>query len=337
MSHNIETFDSGFLTDRAWHNHPAYEVTGQAITPDQVAQVAFTPVTPKVSATFDDGTVIENVDNLQVFYRPVPQDDGTVHYHKLSHMSGSYTGLSYADTFGAIAQVMADNDIPIRTVGTLENGGKMFLSAHIPGMDMDFPGWSETQQWLNFGDSLNGTSTLRATQSLAAVVCGNTFAAYILGAAPLFKIKHTKNAGAVANSALQQLDAAIKLSKDITAAVEQLCNDPFSEADFMSLLVEPGIMGKRPEVSEDGSTRAQTTYDNAFSDLVDRYHHDDIDGIRETKMGALMAVQGYEQHVARANKSASNPEGSKAVRHLDSLLFKSQPKTEAASKILVGA
>ena len=337
MSHNIETFDSGFLTDRAWHNHPSYVVTGEVITADQVQSVAFTPITPMISATFPDGTVVDDVDNLQVFYRPVVMGDGTTHYHKLSHMSGTYTGLSYEETFGAIAQVMIDNDIPIKTVGTLQNGGKMFLLAHIPGLDLEFPGWSDTQQWLNFGDSLNGTSLLRATQSMHAVVCGNTFAAYILGADPLFKIRHTKNAQAVANSALQSLDASIKLSKDIQAAVEQLCNDPFSEADFLGLLRHDDICGERPDVGKDGRTTGQTHYDNVFDAMVDRYHEDDIEGIRETKFGALMAIQGYEQHVGRANKSTSNPTGSKDVQHLDKLMFKGQALTEAASKILVGA
>jgi hypothetical protein len=67
--------------------------------------------------------------------------------------------------------------------------------------------------------------------------------------------------------------------------------------------------------------------------MTQRYFAADIDGIRATKMGALMAIQGYEQHVAQVNKGAD-----RSGRNLAQTVFgeKTAPLSVAASALLVG-
>ena len=155
-------------------------------------------------------------------------------------------------------------------------------------------------------------------------MCANTFAAYILGVKASWSVKHTRNASSYLEWAIDSFVEAAKLQQHLDAQVERLINESYAVGDFSQLT--GNLLGTRPE--DEG--RSQTSWDKTFSNIIARYWHDDLDGgIRETKWGALMAVQGYEQHVQQVRG------GSKEGRHLDRLLFGSMPLTEKAIGQLV--
>ena len=88
------------------------------------------------------------------------------------------------------------------------------------------------------------------------------------------------------------------------------------------------LLPPRPEDTEDTS-KALTQWDNKFEAIVARYRGDDLDGfIRETKWGALMAIQGYEQHVQRGKGRSTQG------KHVDQLVFGDMPLTKNAATLL---
>jgi len=145
-----------------------------------------------------------------------------------------------------------------------------------------------------------------------------------LGVKSTWSIKHTRNASSYLEWAIDSFVEAAQTQQHIDAQVEQLINDVYTQQDFRFLTSD--ILGERPE--DEG--RSQTSYDKVFDSISSRYWSDDLDGgVRETKWGALMAVQGYEQHVQQVRG------GTKEGRHLDRLLFGSMPLAEKAIHQLV--
>jgi len=151
------------------------------------------------------------------------------------------------------------------------------------------------------------------------VVCSNTFAAYVLGVQASWSVKHTRHATSYLQWAIDSFVEAAKLQQHLDEQVNRLINESYTAGNFGDLT--RSLLGQRPE--DEG--RSQTSWDKTFDKITARYYHDDLDGgIRETKWGALMAVQGYEQHVQQVRG------GTKQGRHLDRLLFGSMPLTEKA-------
>lgn len=318
MPAGICELDRGYLTAEAWHRDPRYVVTGEFITLAQVEDTFNYDLVLVPAQAMVNGELVESSAHSCVA-RTNPG-------HILSTMSPKY-GLNQPKSyFVAIAEAVLKAGFTIETVGTLGNGAKAFLSARLPAdFDFDFDGYSVGHGVTNFGDSCDGTSQARGSHAMDLVVCQNTFNAYILGVPSLFKVKHTANSEGVIDETLRRLDQSLQTTVQIKAAVERLTNEAFVEAEFRALVAHDALLGARPEDPGKG----QTQYDNRFAEIIKRYHADDIEPIRETRMGALMAIQGYEQHVRPIRKGAS-----RVGRTLDEVVFSGQKMAETASKIM---
>ena len=78
----------------------------------------------------------------------------------------------------------------------------------------------------------------------------------------------------------------------------------------------------------------RTRWANTRKALNKRFHEDeDITGVRNTKWGALMAVQAWEQKDKHL-KGISNSRD-RTRRHQANVMFGKLPMTEKAAKILV--
>jgi phage/plasmid-like protein (TIGR03299 family) len=234
-------------------------------------------------------------------------------------------GITQYDEMDAAVEKLIEQGFSpgVASKGTLNHGRKAYVTLEM-GEPLDIEGYSKIHKYFTLTDAHDGTIAASGRPTLGVVVCANTFAAYILGVKASWSVKHTRNASSYLEWAIDSFVEAAKLQQHLDAQVERLINESYAVGDFSQLT--GNLLGTRPE--DEG--RSQTSWDKTFSNIIARYWHDDLDGgIRETKWGALMAVQGYEQHVQQVRG------GSKEGRHLDRLLFGSMPLTEKAIGQLV--
>ena len=90
------------------------------------------------------------------------------------------------------------------------------------------------------------------------------------------------------------------------------------------------------KVPQQGYYNKLTRWSNTKADLNNRFHLDeDIAGVRNTRWGALMAVQAWEQK----DKSVKGIKSSRdrTRRHQANVMFGKLPMTEKAAKALIEA
>jgi len=232
----------------------------------------------------------------------------------------------YDEMDSAVEKLIEQGFSPgVASKGTLNHGRKAYVTLEM-GEPLDIEGYSKIHKYFTLTDAHDGTIAASGRPTVGVVVCANTFAAYILGVKASWSVKHTRNASSYLEWAINSFVEAAKLQQQLDEQVERLINESYLPFQFGQL--KHRILGERP----DDEGRSQTSWDKVFDSITARYMDRDLDGgIRETKWGALMAVQGYEQHVQQVRG------GSKEGRHLDRLLFGSMPLTEKAIHQLVSS
>ncbi len=269
-------------------------------------EIIYTPVS---AWDVNNGYVIRRDDNGFPLNVGVTEGRGITQYDEMDAAVEKLVGLGFS--------------AGVASKGTLNHGRRAYVTLEM-GEPMDIEGYSKIHKYFTLTDDHGGTTAASGRPTLGVVVCANTFAAYILGTKASWSVKHTRHASSYLQWAIDSFVEAAKLQQHLDAQVERLINESYTSGNFGDLT--RSLLGERPE--DEG--RSQTSYDKTFDRITARYYHHDLDGgIRETKWGALMAVQGYEQHVQQVRG------GTKQGRHLDRLLFGSMPLTDRAARQLV--
>lgn len=249
--------------------------------------------------------------------------------HVVSYRTcGNGRGITQFSKITEAYEAIKETGVPVelRSAGTLNGGARAYLTIEV-GKPIDVAGYSEIQKYFTIADSHDGTSSAKGVSTAGVVVCNNTFQAYVIGAPKAWSINHTRNAEQYLDDAVRGYTEALEQQHLIDDAVERLINEAYTQGDFMTELL-PTLIGQRP--TEEG--RSRTMHDNKRTALVTRYWGEDLDrGIRETKWGALMAVQGYEQHERPVRG------GTRQAKHMESLYFGTQNLTAKAAQILIDA
>ena len=231
-------------------------------------------------------------------------------------------GITQYDEMDAAVEKLVEQGFSagVASKGTLNHGRKAYVTLEM-GEPLKIEGYSDIHKYFTLTDAHDGTIAASGRPTIGVVVCANTFSAYVLGVKASWSIKHTRHATSYLQWAIDSFVEAARLQQHLDDQVERLINESYA---FTGLT--KNLLGERPE--DEG--RSQTSWDKTFDSITARYFHDDLDGgVRETKWGALMAVQGYEQHVQQVRG------GSKEGRHLDRLLFGTMPLTDRAARQLV--
>lgn len=324
MGHGIKTLDRGVLYENAWHRHPQYTVTGQPVTAEEIADVFDFEIEARPVYILDaEGEPVE----VPGRFAQVRTDADL----PLSIMSGSYAPPDYRERFAQVHRVLTGEgaEFECHTAGTLHNGAKAFMSFRLPDeCSFDLGGTEVVHSYLNVGDSSDGSSAFRGTNTLARVVCANTFSAYLVGAPSLWSIRHTSNSGELVDDLLKTLHNSITAATTAAKGIDRLMEEIWTEAQFVEMIKDERILNWEARDAKAADGKSTTRVDNTFDAMMTRYHADDIADIRETKFGALMAVQGYEQHVKSTRGMT------KEIRHLDNVLFKTQKVTTAAAELM---
>lgn len=253
-----------------------------------------------------DGTMVRHEDkSSMVRVGGVDQFGAPIAPVPLSVMSNNFRVNHYRDHFAGLASQLLDEGCKLMTVGTMADGARGFAQFELPDNigEIAFPGGDGNGGLtLNIGDSVDGSMSTCASQTLSRYVCLNVFSVKALGFGPLYNVRHTRSAGAKIAEGNEMVMKAVRNASAIKQMIERMTDTEFVESEFRALI--KGIQGDCPE--EDGV--AKTKWANKNEALMERYHADDLNGVRNTVWGALNAVQGWSQHVRGVHGGKDNPD-----------------------------
>ena len=212
--------------------------------------------------------------------------------------------IDLSGVFIEAAQKERGVDLPILSAGTLRDRRMAFVSVGVPD-DAALDGLPARSHALNLGTSHDGTCALVGTLASYIVVCANTFRASLLGSAPLeVRVKHT--------NAIEDLEQARQILRDMIAAqtatdvaITRLLDTDYPAHRFQEDLTST-VLPVVYQVPDEDAVKNRTRHDNRVEDIVGHYYGANVPAAhRGTAWGALMAVQGWEQH----DKATRTPEG----------------------------
>jgi len=324
MAANITNNDILMFEDQAWHRKGL--VFDRLMQWDDIAFVELPQVEARPMYTYNnDGIPILTV-NERIALVDTTLNGG----HVVGTASPSYGIVQFERVREAVEAFIATGMIEgIASFLTIGDRRRMACGLKLKG-ELEFKGYSTVHQYLNIGTSHDGTCGFVGANALGIPVCANTMQTNLLGLPKMFSVRHTTNGDAYVVDAIREVEAAMELQVEINATIERLIDQSYTEAQFNKLtdqLFQYGTGVKRPIPSITDEGRSRTIYDNFTAGMTSRYNGADIAPIQHTKFGALMAIQGYEQHVAGGTKD-------KEARHLDRLFFGKQPLSEYAANIL---
>lgn len=224
----------------------------------------------------------------------------------------------------------------IESVGTYDNGAVGYVSLKFKD-EINIPGWSKVESMFNIGNGHDKQVPLVATQSATAVVCANTFKWNILDKNAVFRFKKMGNPQEMMQEAVEELCAGYERHTQYAAQIERMSNQMFVDQQWDNLVVD--LIGPRPlnmdhSLTPQGFHNQLTRWVNTRTDLNSRFYDDeDITGVRNTRWGALMAVQAWEQKDKALKGIKSSDQRTR--RHQANVMFGKLPMTEKAAKALV--
>lgn len=274
------------------------------------------------------GVILDNRNVLKMVHYPFAYAEVSNRYQIVQHrfMADDLTGL-LIDT-GLVET--------IESVGTYDNGAVGYVSLKFKD-DIVIPGWSTVESVFNIGNGHDRKVPLIATQSATATVCSNTFKWNILDKEAVFKFKKMGNPQAMMQEAVEALCEGYERQQDYANTIERMANQEFVDEEW-NQLVET-LIGTRPinlnlSLTPQGYYNQLTRWTNTKKEINHRFRNDnDIAGVRNTKWGALMAVQAWEQKDKAVKGVKSSLERTR--RHQANVMFGKLPMTEKAAKVLV--
>ena len=228
----------------------------------------------------------------------------------------------------------------IESVGTYDNGAIGYVSLKFKD-GIKIPGWSHVHSMFNIGNGHDKMVPLIATQSAQAVVCANTFKWNILDKAAIFRFRKIGEPQAMMEEAVHALCDGYERNVEYAKTIERMANQEFVDQQWNKLVVDLiGPMPLQPYQYADlqknqGYYNKLTRWSNTKAEINNRFYIDeDIAGVRNTKWGALMAVQAWEQK--DKSMKGLKSQSQRQQRHQAAVMFGKLPVTEKAAKILTG-
>ena len=275
-----------------------------------------------------------------------------VHYaHAFAEVSPRYQIVQHRFMIDDLTGILLDTGLveTIESVGTYDNGAVGYVSLKFKD-GIEIPGWSHVDSIFNLGNGHDKNVPLIATQSATAVVSANTFKWNILDNDAGFRFRKVGKPQEMMEQAVRELCKGYERHKSYAQTIERMANQEFVDGQWDQLVVD--LIGHKPSFNPeapaftDGKQNHQgyynkiTRWSNNKDDLNARFYRDeDIAGVRNTKWGALMAVQAWEQK-DKPMKGTSKwiaGTGERNRRHQASVMFGKLPMTEKAAKELVNA
>ena len=270
------------------------------------------------------------------------------HPYAYAEVSDRYQIVQHRFMIDDLTGILLDTGLveEIASVGTYDNGAVGYVSLKFKD-GIEIPGWSHVESMFNIGNGHDKNIPLIATQSGHAVVCSNTFKWNILDKEAIFKFKKIGDPQGMMEEAIRALCDGYERNVEYRKTIERMANQEFVDEEWDELVVQ--LIGPKPEDTtfnpwdhplwiagkrSQGYQNKLTRWQNTRQDLNRRFRRDeDIIDIRETKWGALMAVQAWEQK--DKSQKGIKSQDQRNQKHQAAVMFGKLPMTEKAAKILV--
>ena len=245
---------------------------------------ALFPVEKRASWTTDQyGNRVESDDYVQV----VNPETGII----VGQATKTYEAIQSTIVADLGAEICAaDPTIKPRSAGTM-NGGK-FVFLNLEGEGRLYGGDEKVGRNIVIFKTHDGSYPLTVMPFNTRFSCTNQFTAMgRLFKESTIKIRHTKNSPMRIEDARIYLQKTYQTFDSFDAEVHRLLDTEYSREQFIKMVhtIKP-----RPEDGEENK-RGVTSWENQFEGIVAAYDGDDNRGIKDTKWGALMGVNTYEQ------------------------------------------
>lgn len=339
MAHMLANDDVKLFANEAWHRKG--RVLGRLITIDEMTtalewvRVSATEVKARIGIDHDGKPMLLDAPNKKAIVRipnppPADLDVGTEGFYPQARVLGIHSKRYGIIQHAVLAEAAAElwQQLPDEVEGgasvvTIDHGARAAVSLQLRRR-IELPGYTTLERHFNLANSHDGSCTLRATSSLRAVVCDNTFRVNVLNQPSVFSIRHTAHAKQLARQAVRGLAAAIEDSKGLETELDQWLNTTVSIGTMERLISD--VIGSRPDPDE---RRAATMWMKTRAAILGRFYAPDLAPVRNTAWAALMAFQAYEQHL-----KPTRGETDRAGRHMHQLHFTTLPMTEKAAKVI---
>jgi phage/plasmid-like protein (TIGR03299 family) len=243
-------------------------------------------------------------------------------------LSKRYEIVQARDVFGPLLQPYFDSNLLTwTTAGSLWGGSKFFVVAKINRATLEIVPGMQTDTYMLWAGSHDGSLAVTTGYTSICVVCGNTLKAAIGDkASALLKIRHSSGAKEAIEAANQSIDLASKgwaMQAEQIRALSKVRVDKKTMEKYIrqvfSLKDGDGTEndeGKRVGKGSRIITRAEDLFESAMGM--------ELPGVRGTALGALMATTQYLTH--EAVKAPKGKKGAEEARGklLDSNLLGGQ-------------
>lgn len=236
-----------------------------------------------------------------------------------------YTVHPYADTLLDQASLIADGEVGLARVGTLNEGRKAFVQYELGDNVSVKSKGSETvdyRPFLNAATSLDGSIATTFFVGTTVIVCENTLSLALResrDAGDQVKVRHTRNSAVQISDARHALGILFKQADDFAAEVEKLTAEYVSDQKWNDFLEAVAPIDKK-------EGRALTMAENRRAQLNQLWNSDErVAPWRNSAWGVLAAVNTHSHHIQTV-KNVDRAERN-AARIIDGSLAKLDANT----------
>ena len=252
-------------------------------------------------------------------------------YRHIAHaeVTDRYQIVQHSFMTDTIVPILLDTGMVerIESLGTYNNGEVGYVSLKFTN-NIEIPGWSTVESMFNIGNGHDKKIPLLATQSARAVVCANTFQWNVLDKTPVYKFRKMGKPAEMMEEAVRALADGFNRQETYKRNIERLSNEEYSNTQWRHLKQQ---LMPEPHANAGDSMNTITRWINNTEALDFRFHIDaDIAGVRNTKWGALMAVQAWEQK----DKTIKGDKHKRQSTHQANVMFGKLPMTNKAAELL---
>ena len=227
---------------------------------------------------------VEVAENYSMIVR---EDDAGTGGFPLGIVGKNYEPIQNSQMWEAMQNALYDINHTIDNIGTLDNGGRVFIQALVQDKAFKIGEHDMFNSYLTMWSSHNGSCSYIFADTLKRIWCSNTFNASMHGEHKFkIHIKHTKNASIRFENMHEQLDEIFDHRRKLFKEIKRISEMPISRKDAQ--LFSLGFVGsdktRGANIAEDINKRfrkgianeGKTRYD-MWNGITEYYTHGNKD------------------------------------------------------------
>ncbi len=292
MSHAVETMMS--VREKPWHYEMTKDVTKIIQNaPNSYEALVAAGLNWEVEAK--PVSVAGTADAIPNYVANVRNSDGKV----LGIVTNRYKIVQNVEAF-AFTDTLIGGDVRYETAGSLFGGRKVWMLARLG--DRKIAG-DETEQYLCFSNTHDGTGAVNVMVTPVRVVCNNTLNIAVSAAKRTWSVRHVGDINSKIAEAKRCLELADEYMDALDVRAVEMANITIDEDALMKALGK--VFGK---VDEDASDREKRNNQKKYDDFTVCYLAPDIAKFHGTAWGAVNAMADYIDHGEPGRQSANYAE-----------------------------